>query len=399
MTEATAATQVHRDPRVTLWALSAGNFMVGIAAFVVLGLMSTITRSLALEPGESARLVTYYAVAYAIGSPMLIASTGRLPRRLIVSGAMMLVGLGSLGCALAPSLIWMEAARVVTAFGGGLYSPATAAIAVSLVRPERRGRALSQVFMGFTAAQGIGNPIGAWLGYNFGWQAAFLVVGVLSLLMAGGLWRMIPTDIAFRPTSLAELARILRTPHLLMALLFTVFFVSGSYTTLTFLTTILETRLGLSGNGVSIFLALYGGMSFIAAVVGGVFADKIGASRALLFFCAALSILMPLVTQGPVEPLPAACIVGAWSLFSWSHFTAQQSRLVAIEPPLAQLLLALNSSMLYVGIACGSLLAAHLLPIPEFTGIAIGATMQVAIAVVVLLLGDRVVARHQARKQ
>ena len=391
MTDAARGEAASSSSKPILLALSAGNFTVGIAAFVVLGLMSTITRSLSLEPGEAGRLVTYYAVAYAIGSPPLIAGTGRLPRRQIVTGAMALVGLGCFGCALAPSLGWMEAARIVTAFGGGLYSPATAAIAVSLVPADRRGRALSQVFMGFTAAQGIGNPIGAWLGYTFGWQSAFLAVGAMALVMAIGLWRMIPADIAFRPTSLAELGGVLRTPHLLIALLFTVFFVSSSYTTLTFLTLILETRLGISGNGVALFLALYGAMSFVAAVTGGVVADKIGPSRALLLFCAMLFVLMPLVTQGPVKLPAMAVIVGAWSLFSWSHFTAQQSRLVAIDPSLAQLLLALNSSMLYVGIATGSALAAWLLPVAEFRGLAIGADLLLAVAVIVLLLGDRIV--------
>ena len=249
--------------RLTLHALSLGNFVVGIAAFVVLGLMSTITRSLDVAPAEGARLITYYAVAYAVGSPLLVALTGNWPRRAVVAGAMLLVGVGSLACAFAPSLGAMEIARIFTAFGGGLFSPAAAAVAVSLVAPERRGWALSQVFIGFTAAQGIGNPIGAWLGYTFGWQSAFLVVGGLALVMAASLWRIVPATTEFRPTSLAELARIMLMPHMLLALLFTVFYVASGYTTLTYLTLILEDRIGLSANGISITLAIYGGMAFV----------------------------------------------------------------------------------------------------------------------------------------
>lgn len=391
------AVAVPSDVRLTLFVLSLGNFMVGIAAFVVLGLMTTITRNLGIDPAEGARLVTYYAVAYAIGSPLLVAVTGRSQRRVVVTVAMLVVGLGSLACALAPSLGGMELARVFTAFGGGLYSAATAAIAVSLVPEVRRGWALSRVFIGFTAAQGIGNPIGAWLGYTFSWQSAFVAVGSMALVMAVALWRIVPATTAFRPTSLVELGRILSTPHMVVPLLFTVLYVASSYTVLTYLTLIVETRLSLSGTGVAILLAIYGGMAFVAAVMSGWLTDTFRPSRILLVLCGLMSVLLPLVTQGPRDVIPAAILIAAWSLASWSHFTAQQSRLVAISPQQAQLLLALNASMLYVGIATGSLLASKLLPIPEFRGLAIGAVILVVAAALVLLVGDRMIARHRSQ--
>jgi predicted MFS family arabinose efflux permease len=290
----------------------------------------------------------------------------------------------------------MEIARVVAAFGAGLFTPSTSAVAVSLVEPERRGWALSRVFIGFTAAQGIGNPIGAWLGYTFSWQVAFLVVGIMALLMTIALWRLIPGTIPFRPTSLSELIRILLTPHMLVPLLFTFFYVAASYTTLTYLTLILETRLHLSGNGISLSLAIYGGMAFVAAVISGWLTDTFSPSRILYTLCVLMAIFLPLITQGPAEVIPSIAILAAWSLSSWSHFTAQQSRLVSINPAFAQLLLALNSSMLYVGIAGGSIIAAHVLPVPEFRGLAVSSVTLVAIAVVVLWIGDRMIARARA---
>jgi hypothetical protein len=50
--------------------------------------------------------------------------------------------------------------------------------------------------------------------------------------------------------------------------------------------------------------------------------------------------------------------------------------------------------MLYVGISIGSLLSARLLPIPEFKGLAIGAVILVLLAAVILVIGDRLVARQ-----
>lgn len=379
-----------------LLVLAVGNFILGISAFVVLGLMTTMSRSLGVEPATLARILTEYAVAYAIGAPLVIAATGHLPRRLVLTAGMLLTGIGALICAVATSMLTVELARVIGALGAGLYGPAVAGVAVSTAAPERRATALSTVFMGFTAAQGIGTPAGTWLGYTFGWQTTFGIVGVLAIVMAAMIWRMVPATIPFSPTSLSELRRVVRTGPILVALLFTVAFIAATYTTLTFIAPILETRLGVGRDGLSTYMMIYGAMAFIAAVFGGMIADRVGPSRALLFLCAAHAILHPMVTQGPTSPIAVAIILGCWSLFGWSHFTMQQSRLVSIAPKDAQLVIALNSSMLYVGIALGSWLAAHLVSIPEWRGIAIGSFTLVLTAAIILVIGDRWIARHRA---
>jgi MFS transporter, DHA1 family, inner membrane transport protein len=383
------------DNRRTLIILALGNFIVGIAAFVVLGLMTTLSKSLGVEQASMGRIITDYAIAYAIGSPLAIAATGRFPRRVVVSLGMLLVGIGAVASAFATTLQAMEIARVIGAFGGGLYGPATAAIAVSTAAPARRATALSIVFIGFTAAQGIGTPAGTWLGYTFGWQSSFLIIGFLALAMTAILWCTVPATIAFAPTSLKELGRVIRNGPILMALLFTVAFVGATYTTLTFITAILEQRLGVGRDGVSTYMMIYGSMAFVAAVFGGMVADRFGNSRALLVLCALHAGLLPLVTQGPSHPVAVAVVLGGFSLFGWSHFTMQQSRLVAIAPHEAQLVIALNSSMLYVGIALGSALATQLLPISEYRGLAIGSFALIIAAALILVLGDRWIAARR----
>ena len=392
---AAASAAAVEDNRRTLLILAAGNFIVGIAAFVVLGLMASMAKSLGVEQASMGRVITDYAIAYAIGSPLAIAATGRWQRRTVVTIAMALVGLGSVACAFASSLIEIEAARVIGALGGGLFGPATAAIAVSTATPDRRATALSIVFIGFTAAQGIGTPAGTWLGYTFGWQASFMIVGLMALLMAAVMWRVVPATIQFAPTSLRELARVVRNGPVMMALMFTVAFVAATYTTLTFITPILETRLAVGRDGISSYMMLYGSMAFVAAVFGGKIADRIGNSRALLVLCCLHAIVLPLVTQGPVHPIAVALALGSFSLFGWSHFTMQQSRLVGIAPHDAQLVIALNSSMLYVGIALGSFMAAQLLPIPNYRGLAAGSFVMVTLAGFILVLGDRWIANRR----
>ena len=70
--------------RLMIPALSAANFVVGLGTFVIVGLMLPInaTHDLTLQQGGG--LMTVFAVAFAILSPVLGAVTGRVDRRLLL---------------------------------------------------------------------------------------------------------------------------------------------------------------------------------------------------------------------------------------------------------------------------------------------------------------------------
>ncbi|MFX5494010.1 MFS transporter, partial [Acinetobacter baumannii] len=87
-----------------------------------------------------------YALAYAVGSPLLTSATGRFDRRSVLIMGMALFGFGILTTAVATDATLLYAGRVITALGAGLYSPTAAGVAIAAVPPERRGQALSIVY-------------------------------------------------------------------------------------------------------------------------------------------------------------------------------------------------------------------------------------------------------------
>ena len=56
--------------------LSAANFAIGMGAFVVIGVLTPISEGLAMTKQEAGFVLTAYAIAYAILSPLLVAFTG-----------------------------------------------------------------------------------------------------------------------------------------------------------------------------------------------------------------------------------------------------------------------------------------------------------------------------------
>src|SRR5260221_8027471 len=66
--------------RRPLIVLAAGAFAIGTDAFVIGGVLPAVARSLGVSTGSAGLLVTAFAIAYAIGGPILAVGTAPRPR-------------------------------------------------------------------------------------------------------------------------------------------------------------------------------------------------------------------------------------------------------------------------------------------------------------------------------
>ena len=67
--------------RALLVTLALGNFVLGTGAFVLPALLQPLAGDLAISLPAAGWLMSGYALAYAVSSPLLTAVTGRWPRR------------------------------------------------------------------------------------------------------------------------------------------------------------------------------------------------------------------------------------------------------------------------------------------------------------------------------
>jgi predicted MFS family arabinose efflux permease len=126
------------------------------------------------------QLVTVFALAYALSSPVLTALTGGFNRRRLMIGAMLVFTAGNVIAWAARDYWELMAARVLLALSAGLFVPGANALAGAIASPDKRGTALAIVNGGISIAVAFGVPLGALAGHQFGWRMTF--AGVAALL-------------------------------------------------------------------------------------------------------------------------------------------------------------------------------------------------------------------------
>ena len=375
--------------QLPLYALGYGNFVVGVGAFVVIGILSPVLRDFGLPEQEAGLLLTVYALAYAVASPLVVALTGLLDRRDVMLAGLAVFLAGTVLSAISTGFALLLAARVVTAVGGALYTPVASSAAVGLAAPADRARALGIVFGGLTLAQVAGVPLGSYIGYSFGWQAAFWVVAGFGVAALPPLLRTVPRGIEVPTATLSALLQVLRNFGLMLAVSFTALFCAALYVVYTFMGPMLEARYALGANGITLFLVVFGVGAVIGNTLGAALTRRLGSDRSLIILASGQIVLMPALMGLPLGLAAALGMTLVWSICAWSFMVPQQARLVALAPQFQGLLLALNASAIYVGASFGATLGGVTLRVESFAWLGPVAAMVAALALLSVLLGHR----------
>ncbi|MBY8849149.1 MFS transporter, partial [Saccharothrix sp. MB29] len=255
---------------------------------------------------------------------------------------------------LAPTLDLLLVARVVTACGAALATPAATAVAARL-NPGRQARAMAVVTGGLTAATLLGVPAGRFVADQFGYRAAFVLTALLCAAAALVVRAAVPAvppgpvvDVRQRLAPLADrpVQRLLAVSLLACLGTFSVYGYLGPV-------------LGGSPSGGN--LLAYGLGGVLGNAVGGVAADRWGPRPPLLVAlggCAVTMALLPWAVSGP----GGAALLFAWGALFWAFNPPLFAALVALDPDRANLLLALNASAIYAGIAGSGVLGGAVAP-------------------------------------
>ena len=358
-----------------LFLLALGAFAIGTEGYALAGLLPKVAADLGVTVPLAGQLITAFALAFALGSPVLAVLTGKLERKRLLLGSILVFGLFNVAAALAHSYAMLFIARIGLALSAAAFMPAASAYAVAVSPLAHRGRALSIIYAGLTVATLVGVPLGVLVGEHFGWRSIFLLAGGLALATFLGSAAVLAPSRSAGSATLGERIAVARRPDVLGALIVMVGFMTGVYTIYTYIAPFMQQSTGLTGSAIAIVLFVFGAGATIGNLVAGSLADRIGADRITSIVLLGLAILFSVLSLAAETLAPGAArwvilpLIGFWGLVGFSFPAAQQMRLVAMEPALAPITLSLNASAGYIGVSVGAVLGSFVVAHHALTGL------------------------------
>jgi MFS transporter, DHA2 family, multidrug resistance protein len=181
-------------PRANPWAIALtvtlATFMEVLDTSIANVALPHIAGGLGASADEATWVLTSYLVANAVILPASSYLTTFIGRKKFYMICVVLFGLSSMLCGLAPSLPLLIFFRVLQGAGGGGLAPSEQSILADTFPPEKRGQAFALYGLAVVTAPAIGPTLGGWITDNYDWRWIFFInvpVALLSLFLTARL--------------------------------------------------------------------------------------------------------------------------------------------------------------------------------------------------------------------
>ncbi len=157
---------------------------------VVYAVFPLIKKDLGLSDTTLGFLGSAFMVCYMVSAPLFGMIGNRFRRTRIAAGALAVWSLATVGAGLSCGYRTLLAARTLVGVGEAAFGTISPGLVAESFDRQRRGRILSYFFLAIPVGSALGYLLGGMLGQRFGWQAAFLTVGLPGLALTLPLWHL-----------------------------------------------------------------------------------------------------------------------------------------------------------------------------------------------------------------
>ncbi len=350
-----------------MWALlslAIGSFGIGMTEFVVMGLLPEIAADLhptawAASPEDAIAgagwLITLYALGVVVGAPTIAASVAKYPRhRVMLCLAAALTLFNALTFVL-PTFELVAASRFLAGLPHGAYFGIGALVAADVLGPGNRAKGVAFVLTGLTVANVVGVPIGTFLGQQFGWRVAFVIVAAIFALATVMIAFTVPPHAGDPGRTIRAELGAFRIGQVWLTLGVGAIGFGGFFAAYSYIASIVTDVAGSPAWVVPIVLIVMGVGMTAGNLVGGHLAD-LDLKRTLLLGLAALIVVQVLLALTAQWIVALAFFVFAVGFVSSVLSPAIQTRLMDVAGDNQSIAAALNHSALNIGNASGAFL-------------------------------------------
>lgn len=168
-----------KSNQLKIYLLTLLSFFVGTSQFIIAGVLDKISITLDITLSSAGQLITAFALASAIGTPILTLLIAKysLKKQLLIAIFIFLVGAFLTPLNLGYEILVL--ARAITGIGTILFVVTAYVLASQLSGVGKQGSGMSYIALGFSLSQVAGVPLGRMIANIYDWQMIFYIVGVL----------------------------------------------------------------------------------------------------------------------------------------------------------------------------------------------------------------------------
>ena len=257
----------------SLIALAFGTLGLGIAEFVMMGILPDVAKDLGISISVAGHFISAYALGVCVGAPVLIlARKHPLKHILLVLVTLMMVG--NTCAALAPNYWVLLLARFISGLPHGAYFGVASIVAEKLADKGKGSEAVSIMIAGMTIANLFGVPLGTSLSNSISWRVTFLLVGCWGVIILYYIWRWVPHVEGLKDTGFKGQFRFLKTPAPWLILGATALGNGGVFCWYSYINPLLTEVSGFTAESITALMVLAGFGMVVGNLVSGRLSDR-----------------------------------------------------------------------------------------------------------------------------
>lgn len=340
--------------RVVIYVLMIAVFFTATSELVIAGILNVLADQMNISVSLAGQLITVYSLAFAIGTPVIIALSARIPRKRLLLFAIVVFIAGNFLSIASTNFMVLMAARMLLGVSSGVFIVAAFSAAAKMVPVEKIGSAIGTIILGFSSAMILGVPLGVALTNTYSWQTIFLFLGIGGVAILIGLALLLPQIEGDAPVPFKQQMGLLANPVIFYALLLVLFREAGNSVMFTYIASFLGDILHRSSAEIGLMMLLFGLAGAIGSRIGGSAVDKWGSAK-LILIGVTIHVIALLLLPLAVHSFPVAiALLSLWIMSMFTLGPATQTYFIERAPQASNLIISLNISVTQVGIAAGA---------------------------------------------
>ncbi|PTK94308.1 MFS transporter [Staphylococcus gallinarum] len=375
-----------------------GTFTVGMAEYVVTGLLTQIANDMHVSISNAGLLISVYAISVAIIGPfMRIATINYSAKKLLPILVGIFIVSNIIGM-LAPNFYVLLLSRLLSAAMHAPFFGVCMSVAATIAPPAKKTQAIALVQAGLTIAVMIGVPFGSFLGSFTNWRTVFGIMVLLAVITFIGVLKFTPNVSLSTEANVKDELTVFKNKHILIIIAIIVFGFSGVFTSYTFMEPMIHEFAPFKTIGLTVCLFMFG----LGGVIGNLTTGNISQRKLTQYlfytFLLLFITIVLFVTVLHVTVLAfIICFMFGFGTFGTTPLLNSMIILNAHEAPLLASTLAASVFNLanFIGAILGSLLLNIGLPYIEITFVSASIILLGIILNFVNFIYERKVVRKQ----